>query len=298
MYGSGDGGREGSIATPGGQVWYRVVGSAQGTPLLTLHGGPGFSHYYLAPLEALADERPVVFYDQLGCGRSERPEAPELWRIERFVAELAAVQRALGLDRFHLLGHSWGTMLAVDYALTRPGGLTSLILASPCLSIARYQADVEAYRRQLPQAVQDAMAHHEASGTTDSAEYQAAALEFSQRHVFRHQPIPEALAQSMQHQGLPAYWTMWGPSEFCVTGNLADYDRTDRLGEIAVPTLFTCGRYDETTPGATTWYASMVRGAEVVVFDDSAHLPHLEEPERYVEVVGDFLQRVEEDAIG
>jgi proline iminopeptidase len=208
------------------------------------------------------------------------------------------VRRALGLDRIHLLGHSWGTMLAVDYALTWPDGLASLILASPCLSIPRYRADVEACRRQLPDPVQAVLARHEAAGTTDSAEYQAAALAFSQRHVYRHQPIPEALAQSTRHQGLPVYWTMWGPSEFCVTGNLADYDRTGRLGEIRVPTLFTCGRYDETTPEATAWYASLVRGAEVVVFEDSAHMPHLEEPERYVEVVGDFLQRVEEDAFG
>ena len=113
---------EGYIDVPGGKVWYRAVGdNADGTPLLCLHGGPGFTHYYLEPLEALADRRRVIFYDQLGCGRSDRPGDLSLWNVDRFVAELAQVRSALNLDRLHLFGSSWGGMLAMQYVLDRQG---------------------------------------------------------------------------------------------------------------------------------------------------------------------------------
>src|SRR4051794_14106810 len=136
---------EGRIAVEGGEVWYRIAGDDRaGIPLLTLHGGPGYPHDYLEPLEQLADERPVIFYDQLGCGNSDRPEDRSLWRIDRFVRELAQVRTALRLRRMHLFGHSWGTMLAVDYVLS-PAPVTSLILASPALSIPRWMADADVY---------------------------------------------------------------------------------------------------------------------------------------------------------
>src|SRR5258707_13101732 len=115
---------EGFIEVGGGRVWYRSVGpggpgggadGAGGVPLLCLHGGPGFTHYYLEPLEALADRRQVIFYDQLGCGRSDRPEDVALWTVERFVEEVAQVRAALGLERLHLVGKSWGGMLGIQY---------------------------------------------------------------------------------------------------------------------------------------------------------------------------------------
>src|SRR5215470_13623320 len=101
--------REGFVAVEGGRVWYRIVGSGGGIPLITLHGGPGAPHDYLEPLAALGDERPVIFYDQLGCGKSDRPTNPKLWRVERFVKELAQLRAALKIDRAHLLGQSWGS---------------------------------------------------------------------------------------------------------------------------------------------------------------------------------------------
>src|SRR5690348_230327 len=127
--------QEGYIRVTGGLVWYKVVNPGNGIPLLTLHGGPGSPHDYLEPLEKLANERPIIFYDQLGCGKSERPENESLWQRSRFVEELGEIRKALKLEQVHLFGHSWGTMLAIDYALTKPDGLISLILASPALSI-------------------------------------------------------------------------------------------------------------------------------------------------------------------
>ncbi len=285
--------REGLVPVPGGRVWYQVIGDGLAVPLLVLHGGPGFPHDYLEPLAALAAERPVVFYDQLGCGRSDRPDDPSLWHVERFVAELAEVRRALGLDRLHILGHSWGSMLATDYALTRPDGLVGLILASPPLSIPRWLDDLAAYRRDLPADVQAVLDQHEAAGTVDSPEYEAATTEFYRRHLCRLDPLPEAQQRALDGAGLPVYHAMWGPNEFYMTGSLRTYDRTDRLPELAVPTLFTCGRYDEAPPATTAWYQHLVPGAELAVFEQSAHVPHLEEPQRYRTTVADFLRRVD-----
>ncbi len=160
--------QEGYISVTGGLVWYKVVNPGKGIPLLTLHGGPGSSHHYLEPLEQLANERTIIFYDQLGCGKSERPGDTSLWQRSRFVEELGQVRKALKLEQMHIFGHSWGSMLAIDYALTRPDGLISLILASPALSISRWLKDMERYRKSLPSGVQKILEEHERNDTTDS----------------------------------------------------------------------------------------------------------------------------------
>ena len=144
--------KEGYVDVPGGKVWYEVLGDGDGLPLITLHGGPGSTHFGLEPLQALADDRPVVFYDQLGCGNSDRPDDPSLWRVERFVEELHILKDALGLDQFHILGHSWGTMLGTDYYLTHPEGIVSLIQSSPCISIPKRLEDCNSYRKQVQSA--------------------------------------------------------------------------------------------------------------------------------------------------
>ncbi len=285
--------REGHIPVPGGRVWYKIVGSGDTIPLLVLHGGPGFPHNYLKPLESLSDERPVVFYDQLGCGNSDRPEDPNLWHTERFVEELAKVRQSLNLEQVHILGHSWGSMLATDYALTQPEGIVSLILASPPLSIPRWLEDVGTYRKQLPADVQEVLDRNEIAGTTESEEYEEAVMEFYRIHLCRMDPWPEVLEQTLVGAGLQVYHTMWGPSEFFMTGNLADYDRTSRVGELVVPTLFTCGRYDEASPDATAWYQSLIPQAEIAIFENSSHMPHLEEMEFYLQVVQEFLNSID-----
>lgn len=285
--------REGYVPVPGGQVWYKIVGSGDAVPLLTLHGGPGAPHDYLEPLAELANERPVVFYDQLGCGNSDQPDDNSLWRIERFVEELGQVRAALGLERVHLLGQSWGTMLATDYALTRPAGLTSLIMADPALSTPRFMADTAALRAALPDEVQEILDRHEAAGTTTSEEYEAATMVFYQRHMCRLDPWPDPLMRSFTRLSQSVYNYMWGPNEFFITGTLKGYDRTERLREIPVPTLFLCGRYDEATPEATEWYRSLLPASVLVIFEQSSHMPHIEEPEHYLQVVRNFLKRVE-----
>jgi proline-specific peptidase len=283
---------EGHIEVEGGRVWYRIAGEDRsGVPLLTLHGGPGYPHDYLEPLERLADERPVIFYDQLGCGNSDKPADPALWQIGRFVRELAQVRAALRLERVHLYGHSWGTMLAVDYVLSG-APVTSLILASPALSIPRWIADADVYLAELPAEIREALARHEAAGTTNTKEYHEATMEYYRRYLCRMDPWPEPMNRSHEASSGEVYLEMWGPSEFYATGNLRDYDRTGRLHEIAVPTLYTCGRYDEAAPPTTAAYQRLTPGAELAVFEQSAHMPHLEETDLYLASVRDFLHRV------
>ncbi len=286
--------KEGFIDVPGGKVWYRIVGSGPATPLLVLHGGPGMPSDYLAPLARLADERPVVFYDQLGCGKSEKPKDKSLWTTDRFVQELAAVREKLGLTQIHLLGHSWGTMLGTDYMLTKPQGVRSVIFSSPAISIPRWLEDANRFRAQLPSDVQAILKKHEDAGTTDSDDYQKAVLEYYKLHLCRIFPFPADMQRTMDNVGVDVYNTMWGPSEFYGTGVLKDFDRSARLHEIVnVPVLFTAGRYDEATPETTKFYQSQIPNSELVIFENSAHMAMLEETDRYIATVRDFLHRVE-----
>jgi proline iminopeptidase len=286
--------QEGYIPVTGGLVWYQIVNPGKGIPLLTLHGGPGSPHDYLEPLTALADERSVIFYDQLGCGRSERPDDPALWQRSRFVEELEQVRQALNLGHVHLFGHSWGSMLAVDYALTQPQGLASLILASPALSMSRWISDAERYRKNLPPEVEAILTEQERQGTTDSEEYQRASMAFYERHLCRLHPWPEPLQRTLDGEGTPVYQAMWGPAEFFVTGNLLDYDCTASLGMLTLPTLFTCGRYDEASPETTRWYHHHLPQSALAIFEQSAHMPHLEETESYLQVIRTFLRGSEQ----
>lgn len=284
---------EGFVEVPGGRVWYRIVGSGTRTPLLVLHGGPGAASYYLKPLVALADERPVIFYDQLGGGHSDHPNDTTLWRIDRFVEEPAAVRQALALRGIHLYGHSWGTMLATDYMLTHPAGVRSLILASPALSIPRWTHDADSLRSTLPDSVQAAIVRHERDGTTDSPEYQSAVTQYYQRFLARRQPWSADIDTTFGQLNAAVYGYIQGPSEFTITGTLKHYDRTNRPHEITVPTLFTAGRYDEAAPSTVQFYQSLVPGSQLGVIENSGHLTMQDEPDRYVQVLREFLRRVE-----
>jgi L-proline amide hydrolase len=238
--------------------------------LLCLHGGPGGCHDPLEGIGALAAQgRRVVFYDQLGSGESSRPDDPSLWSVETFMEQLESVRQGLGLDELHLFGSSWGGMLALEYAFTRPPGLASLILNSTPTSAPRWAAETGLL----------------AAGIDED--------EFKHRHICRLDPEPEALARARAKFGTQVYETMWGPNEFTPTGTLKEWDVIGRLGEVELPTLITSGRYDECTPTLVEPLAQGIRGARWVLFEDSAHMAYLEEPERYLEVTGAFLEDVE-----
>ena len=283
---------EGFLDVPGGRVWYRSVGEG-GVPLLCLHGGPGFPHDYLEELEGLAQDRRVVFYDQLGCGRSDRPDDDSLWTVDRFVEELQTVRDALGLERLHLFGSSSGGMLAMQYVLDRQPTLESLILCSSPASIPRWIEDCNELRAELPEDVQDVLDRHEASGYTGCPEYQAALLVFYRRHVCRLDPWPDGLERAFAGAGFQVYHHMNGPSEFTVVGTLRDWSVTERLGQIRVPTLLTGGRQDECRPEHLADMQRHIPGSELVIFEQSSHSAFAEERDHYLAVVGDFLERAE-----
>jgi proline-specific peptidase len=282
------------VAVPGGRVRVRIAGDGPGVPLIVLHGGPGSTHVYLENLAALGAERPVIFYDQLGSGASDRPADRSLWRVERFVRELQAVVEDLGFPRLHVLGHSWGTMLALDWFLAAGRErAASLSFISPCLSARRIREDTERLKAELPKAVRDTIDLHEARGTTHSGAYRAATSMFYQRHLCRLPEWPEALRRSDEGFSREVYEAMWGPAEFAMTGLLSSYESAERLGEVDVPALFACGRYDEMTPETTAAYHERTPGSRLEIFETSAHMPNLEEPERFLEVVGAFLREAE-----
>lgn len=289
------GATEGSVPVPGGNVWYGIEGAGSpGVPLLVLHGGPGAGHDYLEPVAALSDERPVVFYDQLGCGKSDIPDDTSLWRVDRFVEEVAAVRRGLGLDRVHLLGQSWGGWLALEYMLTRPAGVAGLILADTSASVEEFAFEARAKVAELPAELRDTIERCEESGATDSAEYAEATLAYYQHHLCRVQPWPGFMLRTMANvQASPLYNLMWGPSEFNLTGTLKGWDVRDRLGEIDAPTLILNGRYDEAGPTCWKTLHAGIAGSELHIFEDSSHSPHVEEPAEYQRVVRDFLRRAE-----
>jgi proline-specific peptidase len=289
--------QEGYVSVIGGNVWYRLLGGDQPRlPLLLLHGGPGFPHDYLEPLEPLSDERPVIFYDQLGCGNSDRPENPSLWTLERFLDELEQVRQALDLEKFHLLGQSWGSMLAVDFVLTKkPSGVASLILSGPCLSAARFIADQRAWLSEFSAEMQRIIQEKEASGDFQCPEYQEAMWSYYKRHVCRLDPWPDCLMRSLEKMGRSVYEHLWGPSEFTMTGILKDYDRIAQLKDIKVPTLFTCGRYDEATPSSTSLYRSHLPNSKMLIFEDASHEHHIEKAELYLKQVREFLHCIDKE---
>jgi proline-specific peptidase len=264
-------------------------------PLVCLHGGPGSGHYYLEPLEELAqDGRRVILYDQLGCGNSDVPQDLAIHTVGLYVEELDAIRKALGLETVHVLGHSWGGMLAMEYALTQPPGLRSLVLSNTGASMPQWMAEDAVLLEQLPEKVRATLRIHEAAGTTDSQEYKLAGAEFYRRHAsLRIQPRPECLKRMQGKPGDHVYQYMWGPGEWIISGTLADWDITHRLGEIHVPALVLVGRHDHATPALAQTVKDGIPDSELVVFEQSGHHAHLEETGLYLATVREFLQRVE-----
>lgn len=291
--------QEGYIPFRGFKVWYQIVGLKDEPgklPLLLLHGGPGAPHDYLEPLAGMAGTgRRVIFYDQLGCGNSDQPSDPSMWTVDLFVEEIDVVRRYLELDQVHILGQSWGGMLGMEYALTGPEGLASLTVANSPASSRQWVAEGKRLRSELPPDVQEVLLKHEEAGTFDDPEFEEAMMAYYCRHVCRADPWPDCVNRTFEKmaENPEVYHTMAGVVEYIINGKLADWDVTDRLGEIQVPTLVIGGRYDEATPLITETVHRGIPGSEWVLFENSSHMPHIEEGERYLQVLDDFLSRAE-----
>jgi proline iminopeptidase len=283
------------IGVEGGRIWYHVVGDGPGIPLLLVHGGPGGRSCYMAALKWLGSERRVIFYDQLGTGRSDRPTDTTLWQLPRFVAEIDAIRQVLQLREVYLYGHSWGGAVVAEYLLTRPhSGVRAAILASPLLSTRRWLADARLLRAQLPSELQRVLSAHEAAGTFDAPEYLAATDSFYARFLTRRTPPVRHPECEGVRENAQIYRQMWGPTEFYVTGNLRGYDRTSRLHELRLPVLLLAGEYDEARPETIREFAGLIPGARFQLVEGAAHSITLDQPEQVVSLVRDFLRTVEQ----
>jgi len=284
---------EGYINVTGGKVWYKIVGSGDKTPLLLLHGGPGVPSYYLNTMAALGDERPVIFIDQLGCGRSDRITDTTLMTIPAYLKELKEIHDTLGLKDYYIFGHSWGTIYAVEYYFAHPEGIKGLILSGPALDIHRWSKDADTLIATLPDSIQKTIRVNEKNGTFDSPEYQAAVDYYYKLYLARKQPWSSNIDSAFSQAGMNVYLHMDGPSEFTLSGNLKDYDATGKLGNIKVPTLFIGGEYDEARPETVRYYASLVPGAKVAIIPNAGHLSMEDNPEANNKAIRDFLHSIE-----
>lgn len=294
--------QESIIDVPGGKIWSELVYSdatKDNPALICLHGGPGSTHNGIKfGLEKLAEFFPIIFYDQLGGGNSvlidEDVEQSSLWNIKRFVDELAALVEFYQLEEFNLFGTSWGASLALEYlfsdCLPKP---QRLILGSPLISTEMWLEDANLLKQQMPAETYQCMLDCEYNDTTSTDEYKSAMDQFYNRHVLRKSELNDEqlsyLAENPSHFNLDAYHSMWGPSEFYVTGSLIELDRFSDLQNITIPTLFIGGEFDEARPETLALFQQQVEGSQLVIIPGASHCGYVEAPEQYSAAVKDFL---------
>lgn len=279
---------ESMLAVPGGRIWYRLIGAGPGTPAILLHGGPGYSSFYLKSLEGLGADRPTVRYDQLGAGRSDHVGDTTLFTIEHFVSELDSLRAHLGYARVHLVGHSWGTILAVEYYRAHSARVASLVLESPALDIPAWERNARRLVGTLSDSAQLAIRTREASREFDAPDYQAALAEFYGLYVWR-RPVQAELDSVLATVNPGIYGYMQGPSEFTITGTLKQYSALPFLPSVRVPVLYTVGEFDEADTATVRHFADLTPGARVVVLPGAAHITTWDAPAENLALVRVFL---------
>jgi proline iminopeptidase/L-proline amide hydrolase len=265
------------VPVPGGRVHVRANGRLDGSrpPVVMIHGGPGGTHAAFLNALALADERAVILYDQLDSGRSDHPNDPRNWTVVRFTDEVEAIRSALRIPRWHVLGHSWGGTIALEYGARRPAGLAGLVLASPLISTRSWIADADALRAKLPPDVQATLRKCDPPAPVISA--CGPATEAYYAAFNRRDPATAAMKDYGRRHGGAGfnrllYEEMWGSSEFVATGTLKDYDGEPLLAKLDGPrTLFIDGQYDEARPVTLEGFAARAPGAEFAVVPGAAH---------------------------
>jgi proline iminopeptidase len=277
--------KEGFIETRGGKVWYGIAGQGNEIPLIVVHGGPGYPHDSLEPLVGLSNERKVIFYDQLGCGNSQKVNDKSLWTLEYYLSELEEVVKHLRLNQFHLIGNSWGAALAAAYCTHNPKGVKSLILADPYLSTSIWEKDAKKLLSKFPKSFQQAL-----TGDPQTKEYKEALEEFYFKHLYGQRNLSVQTLKAEFKMNLEQYNYMWGPQEFDASGTLKNFDLSGDLHKIKVPTLLICGRSDEATPESTEYFKNLIPNSQMKVFEKSAHMPHWTERKEYMKTIRKFLK--------
>lgn len=283
---------QGYLDVDGGKIWYRVVGTGNKTPLLLLHGGPGVPSYYLKPMSELGKDRKVIFFDQLGCGKSDHITDTTLMTVDHYVEEVNKVVKHFGLKEYYLYGQSWGTMLGTEFYLKHPEGIKAILLSSPAISIPRWLKDADSLISLLPDSVAQAIRSNEKNKTYNAPEYKKGVQLFYENFVARKLPWSADIDSCFTQIG-KQYEYMNGPSEFTIVGPLKTFDRTDRLHEIKIPTLFITGEFDEACPNTVKYYQSLVPGAKFEIIPGAGHLTMQDAKEYHNKVVSNFLAEIE-----
>ena len=287
--------KEGYMNIKEGKIWYSVSTSKEAqnnTPLLIIHGGPGSTHDYLNNLKALRIDRPVIFYDQLGSGKSTVTKSnKEFWQTARFIEELSQIIDFLELKDVILLGHSWGGALAAEYTLKYPLKVKKLILASPLLSAKIWEADAQKLVGQLPADIKNAILAGQNLPNNGTMSFNNSLDFYYGQHLCRILPWPNDLQYSLDNVNREIYQTMWGSHDLIATGNLKNFDVFSRLDGIKIPVLLTGGQYDEVTPDTIEKARKRILNSDFMIFQKSAHMPHLEEETAYFKAVSEFLKK-------
>ena len=285
--------KEGFIDVKGGKVWYRINGTGNKPALLLLHGGPGSSSYGLENLKELSNDRPVIFIDQLGCGRSTRITDTSLMTIENYVEQLEQIRTALKLENFYLYGHSWGTMLGIDYYIKYPKHIKSIIFSSPLFSTESWTKDADTLIASLPDSIQTNIRVNEKNKTYDNLAYQDAVTLYYKNFLRRTERTKGQDDTAKLFSGSNVYEFMWGPSEFTATGNLLKYDRLAFLSTIKVPTLLIAGEFDEARPSTIQHFQTMIPGSEFKMIKNAGHATMQDNKDEYLATLKAFLDKVD-----
>jgi proline iminopeptidase len=276
------------------KVWTKRIGRGP-VKVLLLHGGSGFNHQYLEAMESFLPQAGIEMYyhDQLGCNNSDQPDDPSLWTLPRYVEEVEEVRRGLGLENFVLYGHSWGAMMAIDYALKYQHHLRGLVISNMAASIRAFETRAAALRRQLlTLADLRTMLSLEAAGRYDDPEYQRILALLYSKMLCRTDPWPEPFTRSLRHVNLTIYREMFGPSEFVVTGNQKNWDRWAELHRIKVKTLTIGARWDEMDPEDMKKMASLMPDARSVICPNGSHLCMWDDQAFYFEHLLEYLRSI------
>ena len=279
----------------GYNVWVKHVAAPNSSvPVLTLHGGPGFPHFYFECFENFLPQAGVTYwyYDQLGCGFSDRPDDTRLWNLARFTSEVEEVRAALGFERMVVLGHSWGGMLAIEYALAHPDRLAGLVISNMVASIPRSETYIRILRDQLPAAKLSRLQELERARAYGTPAYQEIIDYLYHQHICRLDPWPEPVSRAVKWLALPVYNTVQGKSEFEVTGNMKGWDRWQDLSKIRTPTLILGGRYDTMNPQDLMEMSRRMPDARTVICPNGSHLSMYDDQQSYFSALLPFLNRV------
>jgi proline iminopeptidase len=283
---------EGMLAVRGGHIWYKQSGSGTGTPMVLVHGGPGAGSYYLKPFEAIGDDRPIIRYDQLGAGKSDRLTDTTLMVIPRFVEELDSLRRALKIDKWIVNGHSWGTVVALEYYKAHPDHVAGIVFGGSVFDWRAYAREAEAWTKTMSGPAQRAIAEWKKTGVDTTAAFKAATDEFYAKFVY-HTPVKADLDSTFAAYGQPQYVYMQGAYEYVVTGTLKDYDQTRVLPTIKVPVLMTTAEFDEVGPATVEKHAKLIPGAKFISYKGAAHLTTWDAKDANVKDVRDFAQAID-----